>query len=132
MNYTEFVSDPIFAQFATIDPIRQSLIQQFLSDSECEEPIDQWLTDCNLRERAIKYLAAHQITVHDRMVNSGGLASPGIPSSISVSTGSQSISFKLPTAEDIRSGGNYTDTNWGVQYLRLKQKGKIAWVGRVV
>ena len=136
-SYISFISDPLFAQFATDDINRQILINQLAIESDCEEDISRWIDKCNYRDRAVKYLIAHKITIYDRLTASfssgtGSQVSSGTPQSISVSRGSQSISFKLPTAEEILKGGNYTDTLWGVQYLQLRRKGTLKFIGKIV
>ncbi|MGL4497496.1 MAG: DUF4054 domain-containing protein [Planktothrix sp.] len=132
MSYADFIVNPEFASFATSDLTRQSLIDQFLADSEIENPIDRWATLSNFRARAIGYATAHKLVLHDRLTGSDGVASPGIPSSISVSKGSESVSFKLPTIEDATGAGYYLTTQWGIQYLEMIRKGRFRQIGRVV
>ncbi|PLS67345.1 MAG: hypothetical protein CV045_14115, partial [Cyanobacteria bacterium M5B4] len=92
LSYTDFVSDPVFVSFASPDLSRQMLISQLLRESDCEEAPSKWLSGCDYRERAIKYLTAHKLTIYDRLA-SGEQTSAGIPQSISVSSAGQSISF---------------------------------------
>lgn len=130
-SYNDFIADPVFTLFATDDSARQILINQLLQESECEESPEKWFTTCSYRERAVKYLTAHKITIYDRLA-SGSQSSPGIPQSISVTTGSQSISFKLPDPETILKYGDFDQTRWGIEYLRLKRSGRKPFVGRIV
>ena len=131
ISYATFVADPVFAGFATPDLPRQMLIAQLLRESDCEESPSKWLGGCDYRERAIKYLTAHKLTIYDRLA-SGSQTSAGIPQSISVSSGGQSISFELPKAEEILKYGDYAQTRWGIEYLRLKRLGRKPFVGRIV
>lgn len=136
-SYAEFIANPVFAQFATTDPARQELIAQIYQETDCEEDPAAWFDRCNYRERAVRYLTAHKLTILDRLQagaipGSSAQVSAGTPRSISVSDNSQSISFEVPKASDVLTQGNYTDTLWGIQYLQLKRKGAKKFVATIV
>jgi hypothetical protein len=121
--------------FATSDLARQALISEIVCESDHDTPI-KWWGDEGIRLRAVKLLAAHRITLLDRLKDSSGgnasaSAMTGVPTSISVSDSSQSVSVSAIATEDFAKYGDLSLTPWGLMLMDLIKRKRYRATGFV-
>jgi hypothetical protein len=128
MDYLQFIDDPVFAKYFATDVVeRQALITTIAEQAACEIDLMRFPNSCDFRARAIRLLAAHRLTLYDRLsassdptnASSAVQVSTGQVSSVSVSAGSNSVSFQLPEPTKFKEFGTLSDTFWGLQLLEL-------------
>lgn len=136
MDYPTFISDALIqaAGFANTGVYPQAAVESVIADVECLLPTSRWATgctDCNRREKAVKYLVAHRLTLFRQTGVLGetitgqtsGLMT-GQLSSVSASQGSQSFSFSQGGSQSGSSKNwldeiDQTPTVWGAQFKSI-------------
>lgn len=111
--YNDFVSDARFAPFGDTSLYPQDVVEAYLEGVLDDVPEVDW---CSKRDRASKLLLAHRLTRWATSLADGGKATGEI-SSISVSQGSQSISFA--SSGQTSDPERFNSTLWGQEYMLL-------------
>lgn len=123
VSYDDFLG---WRDFADIFGDRaQSLVEDYLADAEADCPAGVWTTK---QSRSIKLLTAHRLTIAQSVEDSSGFVGGQI-SSMSVSQGSQSLSFG-GVADSTLGGEQLARTVYGQEYLELRKR--LPVVGFVV
>ena len=121
------LDDPVFAKyFATDISERQALITTVAEQAAREINLMRF-SNSDFKARAIRLLTAHRLTLYERLsassdptnASSAVQVSTGQVSSVSVSAGSNSVSFQLPEPNKFKEFGTLSDTFWGLQLLEL-------------
>lgn len=120
VTYSDFVAR--YPEFATDSAQNQTLIQTYLDEAEEDSPISRWGAGTR-RSRYIKALAAHRWSRGNptALSESGGKATGEI-SSLSVSQGSQSISFSGSATGSGGDSEGLSTTPYGQDVLQLRKQ----------
>jgi len=136
-TYSQFIENELMITAGLADDsiYSEALITQILSESAgfCESP--HWLTETSSGQDrqylGIVYLTAHSLTmlrlwgVVGSEGTSGALAGTamGVPTSLSNSQGSQSVSFSRGGLDGENKDGEYNLSYWGKMFVRLRDSG---------
>lgn len=115
VTLTQFLSDDRFAGFS--DEFSDELISEILVEATDDLPLDVW---GSLQDRAVKLLVCHRLTT--RQNAQAGVAVSGNITSLSVSQGSESVSFSGGTSDRVIDPEGLSDTVCGREFLSLKRR----------
>ena len=144
LTYADLIADLRFKPyFTTTNSDRQALINQLMSESECEILNEAWSQRCPdaFRTRAIFLLTAHRVAQLDKISSipvsadgtiNTGLAVVGQVASMTVAQGSNTLAFTLPDIDKVGTKwGDWVETVWGMQLIEIVSRYKLKYIGFV-
>jgi len=127
LTYSDWITTYPGIEFVTSNVSKQNLITALLAQFDEDHPISVWGA---MQAKAVSYFTAHWLTV-TQVGETGATAFPvGQVSGLTVSQGSQSVSYNVGSNAKNPLEGNLSATIYGLYYLKLKRS--LGLVGKVI